>query len=72
MEANCGNCRFWQEACEDADLVLGSCRKSPPALCGDLLSQSDDESEAWLATFFPVTTRECWCGEHQEAPDRPE
>lgn len=77
MKKNCRNCKYWDSSVfVDGDVEIGECRRKPPKLSMKMaLEQNNSEisclDEAhWLATVFPITSDETWCGEWKKKAEQ--
>jgi hypothetical protein len=83
MDQSCGNCRFF--LLQDKNMGAGVCRRYPPqVLAGAWLTKrpftlGDEPAQGTLVNEVqniagqnPPTSRDLWCGEHQEVPPKPE
>jgi hypothetical protein len=75
MTENCGQCRFWKP---HEDNAFGDCRRHPPRVFIEpLVRMSDDNPDGdeidrgdlLMATKFPPTYTDDWCGEYRRAPE---
>ena len=67
MSEKCVSCKYWgNEGRIDDDIVVGECRRRPPKLNVKEMNKFDSldtpEEARWMATFFPMTSQNTWCG----------
>lgn len=66
---SCETCRFWRDSHEkltDArDGTVGWCRRYPPQLSPDWLSDDYQATDVYTAASQPGTEYCDWCGEYQ-------
>lgn len=73
MDGNCGECRFWMERDTTFGFFTGQCRLKPPIIASARLAalirqdpSRNATDEIFLATCFPVTSAEEWCGKFEQ------
>ena len=60
---SCGTCRFWYGL---GGGCPGECRVNPPTVSDRLLKEcSDSDDSIYVATVFPMTRVDEWCGSHE-------
>ena len=76
MKERCENCRFWRPDItahmeEDEVTLTGLCQRFPPSLSRDEgLDYGFEDGVLGKEAFFPVTTHNAWCGEHQPIKEK--
>lgn len=74
-EETCAACRFWLDSDGDPREHKGYCRRKSPQIIGAVVTADMgeytadvDNSTIYMATRFPITTADEWCGKWREHP----
>jgi hypothetical protein len=70
MDMECKTCKYWdQEVMESHGDGIGECRRFPPFISDQIYkkqlvaSNGNIEDARWIATIYPITAQQDWCGE---------